>query len=244
MGRREQKFAVFDIDGTLIRWQLYHAVVDRLARKQLLGTAAREQLHEARMVWKRREHPDAFRQYEKALIGIYESALPKLTPEEFDAQVEDVAAEYKEQIYMYTRDLAEDLKAKDYKLLAISGSHEELVGHIARQYGFDIWVGTRYERRGNRFTGKKFIASHDKRTILENLVKKEGLSYSESVGVGDSGSDAAFLEMVEQPIAFNPDQNLFQIARENGWKVVIERKNMMYTLEANDGTYVLAKTNI
>ena len=25
-------FAVFDIDGTLIRWQLYHSIADTLAR--------------------------------------------------------------------------------------------------------------------------------------------------------------------------------------------------------------------
>src|SRR3546814_11785501 len=27
-----KKFAVFDIDGTLIRWQLYHAVVETVAK--------------------------------------------------------------------------------------------------------------------------------------------------------------------------------------------------------------------
>ena len=239
-----KKFAVFDIDGTLIRWQLYHAVVDRLAKRQLLGERASEQLHEARMVWKRREHPTAFRQYEKALIGIYESALPNLTPQQFDEVVEEVASEYKEQIYTFTRDLAHDLRGNGYVLIAISGSHEELVGHIARQYGFAIWVGSTYERKNNRFTGVKFVASKDKRTILETLIKSEKLTLADSVGVGDSKSDVAFLELVEKPIAFNPDQDLFKVAREKGWQVVVERKNMIYTLEGRDGSYVLAQTNV
>lgn len=244
MGTEAQPFAVFDIDGTLIRWQLYHAVVDRLAKKNLLGSSASEQLHDARMVWKRREHPTAFRQYELSLIEIYESALPILTPKQFDQVVDEIATEYKEQIYTFTRDLAKSLKDKGYVLIAISGSHEELVGHIARQYNFDIWVGSRYERRNNMFTGKKFVASSDKQTTLEALIEKENLSLKGSVGVGDSHSDAKFLKLVEQPIAFNPDQDLFKVARENKWMVVIERKNMVYTLKEHDGSYLLAQTNI
>ena len=233
-------FAVFDIDGTLIRWQLYHAVVDRLAKKNLLGPDAHEILHEARMVWKRREHPEAFRGYEKAIIQVYEDALPNLTTKVFDEVVEEVAEEYKEQVYTYTRELAEKLKKKGYVLLAISGSHEELVGHVAQQYGFDAWVGTQYKRSGDHFTGKKFVASANKRLELERLMKERGLDFAGSIGVGDSKSDAAFLEMVETPIAFNPDRELFEIAQKNGWEVVIERKNMVYELENENDRYILA----
>src|SRR6476659_2784535 len=92
-------FAVFDIDGTLIRWQLYHAIVDKLAKEGALGDNAREKLHEARMVWKRREEPDAFKAYEKTLIDVYESALGKLSARLFDAMVQTVIAEYKDQTY-------------------------------------------------------------------------------------------------------------------------------------------------
>lgn len=234
-----KKFAVFDIDGTLIRWQLYHAVVDALANKKLLGQKAKNTLHQARMVWKRREHPDAFRGYEKALIQVYEEALPRLTTEQFDTTVEEVAKEYKKQVYTYTRQLAKDLKAKDYTLLAISGSHEELVGHIARQYSFDYWVGTRYMRKDSKFTGEKFVASKDKKAVLEELVKEHRLSLKDSIGVGDSKSDVAFLKMVDQPIAFNPDRELFDIARKSRWKIVIERKNVVYELASETSVYTL-----
>lgn len=244
MTQGKRKFAVFDIDGTLIRWQLYHAVVDRLAKKDLLGPSAHEELHEARMIWKRREHPDAFHDYEASLIHIYEEALPNLTAEQFDTVVDEVAKEYKEQTYVFTRDLAQQLKQAGYTLIAISGSHEELVGRVVKQYGFDLWVGSTYERHGNTFTGKKFVASSDKRTVLEKLINSEGLTLSGSAGVGDSKSDAAFLEMVEHPIAFNPDRELFAIARNGSWKIVIERKNMIYELEEQSGTYVLAQTNL
>lgn len=235
-----KKFAVFDIDGTLIRWQLYHAIVDKLATQGTLGASAKETLREARMTWKRREHPEAFREYEIKLISLYENALGKINTSQFDQLVLDVISEYKDQVYVYTRELTKQLKEQDYMLLALSGSHNELVEQIANYYGFDDFSGTRYERSGTGFSGEKFVASHDKRKGLEELVNKHGLSYLGSIAIGDSGSDIAMLELVEQPIAFNPERRLFEHAKNNGWKIVIERKNMIYELENHDGRYVLA----
>ncbi len=235
-----KRFAVFDIDGTLIRWQLYHAVVDHLAREGLLGKYDHKTLHQARMVWKRRETSDAFKDYEKTLISTYENSLPGLSTKDFDIAVEAVAREYKEQVYNYTRGLADSLKNKGYVLLAISGSHQELVKHIAQQYDFDDWVGTIYHRVGDGFTGSKTVASLDKKEALQNLVDKHNLTYVNSYGIGDSASDAAFLEVVDNPIAFNPDQQLFDMAKEKSWDIVIERKNVIYSLKDNNGKYILA----
>lgn len=235
-----RKFAVFDIDGTLIRWQLYHAIVDQLAKQGLLGNQAAEAIRIARTKWKHREHTKAFREYEQILITVYEDALQQLDPKAFDEAVKEVVKEYKQQTYRYTRDLVTDLKQAGYVLLAISGSHQEAVEQIASVYGFDDCVGSQYERRGVAFNGKYFLANKDKRSILKNLIKKHQLTLTDSIAIGDSTSDASMLEMVEQPIAFNPDQALFKIAKENQWKVIIERKNMIYTLEPYHGKYLLA----
>jgi len=51
------------------------------------------------------------------------------------------------------------------------------------------------------------------------------------------------LELVENPIAFNPDKNLFEIAKTHKWKVVIERKNMIFQLEYKNGNYVLEQSD-
>lgn len=236
------KFAVFDIDGTLIRWQLYHVIVDRLAKAGELSADAELQLKTARRRWKNREHPEAFSQYEGELIRIFEQSLPSINPKIFDTLVKSVIAEYKDQVYTYTRDLIKTLKAKGYFLLAISGSHHELVQEIATAYEFDDWVGSHYERTGTSYSGKSYVASHHKAEILQDLIKKHDLNLHESYAVGDSKSDAPMLDMATHPIAFNPDRSLFEIAQKNHWNIVIERKNMIYQLEYKDGNYLLAQT--
>lgn len=235
-----KKFAVFDIDGTLVRWQLYHALVDKLAKHNALGSDAHEQIHQARMRWKNREYGYDFQAYEQELIKQFESAVTKLDPQLFDKYVQQVINEYKDQIYNYTKTLIGRLKDRDYILLAISGSHEELVARIADHYGFDDYIGTRYSKNKDGFTGEVTVASHNKAEKLNLLVEKHHLTYKESYAVGDSRSDAVMLELVENPIAFNPDQNLYKIAQEKNWPIVVERKNVIYKLDYRDGSYILA----
>jgi phosphoserine phosphatase len=51
-----------------------------------------------------------------------------------------------------------------------------------------------------------------------------------SVGVGDTEGDISLLEAVELPICFNPNMKLFERAKLKDWKVVIERKDVIYEL--------------
>jgi HAD superfamily hydrolase (TIGR01490 family) len=237
-----KKFAVFDIDGTLIRWQLYHVIVDRLASAGELAPNAHEKLKAARRKWKNREHSESFAEYEKTLIEIFHESLLQINPSTFDNLVQNVIEEYKNQVYVFTRDLITTLKKQKYLLLAISGSHVELVREVANVYGFDDYVGTEYERDAKRYSGQTYVASHHKAEILQNMIKKHGLSLEGSYAVGDSASDVPMLELVERAIAFNPDRHLYVAAKQHRWDIVIERKNMIYQLEYKDGHYVLAQT--
>lgn len=232
-------FAVFDIDGTLIRWQLYHATADALVRLGHVSKGEYQAIKDARMAWKRRDNEDAFKAYESQLVKLYEQILLQLAPEQYDEAANTVFDEHKDQVYRYTRDLIHELKAQGYLLFAISGSQTEIVGKIARHYGFDDHVGTYYERLGNAFTGKRKLHAGSKHLILDELVQKHESSYKDSVAVGDSEGDISMLQAVEKPIAFNPTKKLFVAAKQHGWKVVIERKNMIYELEPKDDRYTL-----
>lgn len=238
----QRPFAVFDIDGTLIRWQLYHALTDELAKSGLLNSSSHVALRQARMEWKRRTHKDAFRTYEQRVIEAYEEVLKSLSAKQVEDAVASVINVYQDQIYTYTRQLISDLKAKNYLLLAISGSQTELVAQIAAHYGFDDYCGTDYVQQDGVFTGEKIFNAKDKRAALDKLISKHNASRKGSIAVGDSMSDVPMLEAVEQPIAFNPDRVLFERARNQSWDIVIERKNVVYTLHDKDGVYLLTNT--
>jgi HAD superfamily hydrolase (TIGR01490 family) len=241
MAGKVRPFAVFDIDGTLIRWQLYHAVADELARRGHFGAIEYQAVKEARMTWKKREGEDSFTAYERALVNLVDQAIAGMPVSEMESACRSVINEYKDQVYTYTRDLIRDLKEQGYVLFTISASQSEIVRMLAEYYGFDDYGGSEYEVKDGVFTGKKeVLKSERKPEYLKLLMQKHDAAYEGSVAVGDSESDIPMLEAVERPIAFNPTKILFDHARSKGWQIVVERKNVVYELQPRDGNYQLA----
>jgi HAD superfamily hydrolase (TIGR01490 family) len=239
-----KRFAVFDIDGTLIRWQLYHAIADRLVKLGYVDPEAYESVRQVRMDWKNRKKGASFKSYEEELVHVYQKVLLQLAPHDMEDAINSVFNEYKDQVYTYTRELVADLKAKGYLLFAVSGSQIQIVEKIAEHYGFDDSVGTIYEQKEGKFTGKSIHFLGRKDEAIKELMKKHNAGVKGSVAVGDSAGDISMLEMAEQPIAFNPEKALYDTASKNGWKIVVERKNMYYVLEQKNGKYELVKTSV
>jgi HAD superfamily hydrolase (TIGR01490 family) len=235
-----RSFAVFDIDGTIIRWQLYHAIADELAKEGHLDQEQYENVKAARLTWKQRAHETSWHDYEKALINFYEVAVKDVSVDILKQACGTVLDRYKDQVYTYTRDLIRELKNRDYLLFAISASQDMIVQLLAMYYGFDDSGGSTYEIKDGKFTGhSEILKSERKPEFLKQLVEKHGASWQGSIAVGDSEGDIPMLSAVEQPIAFNPTKELFEHAKTSGWKIVVERKSMIYELENHDGNYKL-----
>lgn len=233
-------FAAFDIDGTIIRWQLYHAIADELASEGHLDPAEYQKVNAAKMKWKRRVGKDSFLDYEQVLVALVNSTITGIEVSAAVKAYSSVINEYKDQVYTYTRDLILELKSKDYLLFAISGSQAEIVKLMAEHYGFDDFGGTTYEIVDNRFTGKNDpLRSTRKPEFLKELVAKHNARWQDSIAIGDSESDIPMLSIVESPVAFNPSSDLFEHAKKEGWDIVLERKNVIYKLQSNDGKYIL-----
>lgn len=234
-------FAVFDIDGTLIRWQLYHAIADAFVKLGYTSAETYQPVKDARMEWKRRAGGDeTFQAYELKLVEVHNAVLSTLAFEQYEMAAQNVFDEYKDQVYTYTRDLIRELKAKGYLLFAISGSQVEIVRLLAEYYHFDDYLGSVYERGETGFTGKLTSYRKDKHLHIAKLAEKHGATFKDSMAVGDSQGDITMLEAVEKPVAFNPEKRLFQAAQQKQWPIVIERKNVVYKLEPQDGKYILA----
>lgn len=235
-----KSFAVFDIDGTIIRWQLYHALGDKLAKRGLIEDDAFNKVRDARMGWKKRNEDSTFKAYELELINAFDASLKGMAEQDFLSAADEVFDEYKDQVYKYTRDMVSKLKSEDYLLFAISGSPSYIVNKLADYYGFDDSQATDYEVVDGRLTGKMNLRFQDKPKCLRELVEKHGATFINSIGFGDSEGDTEMLKIVEAATAFNPSHQLFEDAKREGWQIVVERKNVIYKLDSRDGSYVLA----
>lgn len=233
-------FAVFDIDGTIFRSGLYREAIYELLSAGKLPKNIAELFDPFEIKWKKRQSDAAFNEYVYAMAMAIDKSLPQIKIADFEAAADRVFKRLSDYVYVYTRGLVEELKKDGYFLIAISGSQDELVKPFAEKYGFDLWIGQHYERGDEYYTGKIIKTHKGKDVILKKIAADHNLSFDGSFAIGDTRGDISMLSLVDNPIAFNPDRELFEAAKQNGWKVVVERKNMIYELEPDGQSFILA----
>ena len=239
-----KRLAAFDIDGTLFRSGLYREVFYELYKMGVLPNDLTEQTTEKHREYRHRLHGNAFEEFEQIMVNGLDSYLPKLKLSDYDAAAARVLNKKAENVYVYTRNLLCSLQEQGYFTVAISGSQQELVEPFAKRYGFDAWVGQQWERGEEYFTGNVTKTHTGKDAIVRRICEEHDLTLEGSYAVGDSNGDSGMLGIVDHPIAFNPTHELLEKAMENGWKVVVERKNISYELnKGTNGSFLLEKAN-
>lgn len=227
----KRKVAVFDVDGTIFRSSLLIQVVNRLIEKQVFPANTREVYEREYERWLNREGD--YQEYIEAVVRAFVQHLKGVHYSALADAAEELVQEQWKRTYRYTRDLLVELKKKEYFLLAVSHSPKTVLDKFCPKLGFDKTYGMIYELGPQEcFTGE-VVDPHlilNKAAIVRRAVEKEDLTFARSIGVGDTESDIPFLELVATPICFNPNQKLCRTAKRLGWKVVVERKDVVYEL--------------
>ncbi len=226
-----RKVAIFDVDGTIFRSSLLIELVEALIKAEVFPKNARAHYELPYRQWLDRE--GSYEDYINAVVEVFVKNIKGVFYGDFAEVSKKLIKEKKKMVYRYTRDLIIDLKNKDYFLLAVSQSPKGILDGFCNELGFDKVYGRFYELGpGDEFTGK-IIDEHlimNKANIIKRVLEKENLSLKNSIAIGDTDSDIPMLEIVEKPICFNPNQKLYKYAKLNGWKIVVERKDVIYEI--------------
>ncbi len=226
-----QKVAFFDIDGTVFRSSLFIELVEACVAKGIFSPDIRNGYAKEYALWQNRE--GSYEDYIYAVVDAFMKHIRGVYYGDFADIGRIVVEEQGKHTYRYTRDFIQDLKSKGYYLVAISQSPKTVLDEFCAGLGFDKVYGRIYEI-GPRdlFTGivteEDFIK--DKAQVVNRVLEKENLTREGSIGVGDTEGDIPLLASVEMPICFNPNRVLYEHAQRMKWPVVVERKDVVYTI--------------
>lgn len=228
---KQKKVAIFDVDGTIFRSSLLIELVEIMIEKGFFPVSVRADYERERKHWLDRKGD--YDSYILAVVKVFIANIKGVPYQGFDDACTEVIRRHKDKNYRFTRDLLKDLKKNGYYLLAISHSPKTILDKFCIPLGFDKVYGRIYETGPTEqltgiVTDEHLISN--KANIVRRAVLKEKLTLEDSVGVGDTESDVPFLEMVTKPICFNPNSKLYKQAKRLGWRVVVERKDVVYEI--------------
>lgn len=227
-----RKVAFFDIDGTIFRSSLLIELVEQLVAEKVFRKDVVDVYEESHRAWQNRE--GSYESYINDVVKAFMAEIQGVHYGTFADIARQVVAIQSKRVYQYTRDLIQALKSDEYEIIAISQSPKTILDEFCEQYGFDKVYGRIYEiGPQDCFTGK--VVDEHLINNKANIVKRvfdhhPELSRSDSIAVGDTEGDISLLESVEKPICFNPNHALYTYAKRNGWKIVVERKDVIYEL--------------
>lgn len=227
----QKPVAFFDIDGTLFRSSLLIELCERLLRAEVFPAEAATQYEDEFRAWQNRV--GTYEEYIAAVVQTFRTHIQGVHYGTLADIGREVVSDSGQRVYRYTRDRIAALKADGYFLVAISQSPKTILDDFCQSYGFDKVYGRMYEiGPQDRFTGvvtDEHLISN-KANIVRRVYEKEAVSSERSIGFGDTEGDISLLEMVETPVCFNPNAALYKHAQRMGWKVVVERKDVIYEL--------------
>ena len=213
--------AFYDLEGTLIRTNLVHALLFYAQRQRgIVGSLTKTAavvagipVFAAANFYDRRTFNDLFfRMY----TGQSEDRLRFFA----EGLFEDVL---RPAILPGTLDLLTDSRGRGLRQVVITGALDLTVQPLMQYLGVDDWVANRLEFVDGMATGRVLppvIATASKAQWIRDFATREGIDLNASYAYSDSMSDLPMLSVVGHPAACNPDFRLKQTAEQHGWPIL------------------------
>jgi HAD superfamily hydrolase (TIGR01490 family) len=108
------------------------------------------------------------------------------------------------------------------KIILLTGSLAILMLPLHKHLGADWLIATELAHVNGRFTGEitgLHPRGENKRLLLEELARHQGLDLASSSAYGNHEEDVPMLSSVGHPVAVSPTRALKRLAQERGWPV-------------------------
>jgi HAD superfamily hydrolase (TIGR01490 family) len=213
--------AFYDLDGTLVDFNLVHAalfIVSNLA--EWTGRAAYFGGFLARI-------PMLYRaeQHDRRLLNV--TLFEGLRGVSLD-RLRELGEEYCERVlagrvYPQARALLEGNREAGFEPVLVTGSPDFIVAPLARVLGIAEFAANRLVMSRGLATGRLIepvMAGSDKADWCAGWAAKRGIDLRNCWGYADSYYDLPFLSALGHPVAVNPDNRLRTTALSRYWPIV------------------------
>lgn len=214
-----RNLALFDLDNTLIAGDSDHAWGEFLVAKRLVDAKEYKRQNDAFYVDYQQGQLDV-----EAYLSFVLQPLTVYTPEEMHSWREVFLQEVIQPLRLpAAEELLEKHRQQGDKLVIITATNSFITRPIADLLGVKELIAPEPEIVQGLYTGKIVgIPSFGigKVLRLQQWLKNTNLSLENSWFYSDSHNDLPLLEQVTNPVAVDPDAQLQQEAKRQGWRIL------------------------
>lgn len=211
--------ALFDLDNTLIAGDSDHAWGEFLVHKGLVNG---EEYKKANDLY--------FAAYQQGTLDIHDYLAFSLRPltqysteEMLNWRNEFIREHIRPLVLPAALELLQHHRNQGHRLLIITATNRFITAPIAELLGVSDLIAVEPEFIDGRYTGQIVGTPsfrEGKVTCLHQWLQVEGMNLDGSWFYSDSHNDLPLLEMVDQPVAVDPDDTLRRHAEQKGWSVI------------------------
>ncbi|MGC5009436.1 HAD family hydrolase [Streptosporangium sp. DT93] len=213
--------AFFDVDNTMMRGASIYHFARGLASRGLFTSRDLFRFALGQVVFRVRgdENPAHIAEARETALafvaGNTVEEIVRLGEEIYDEVMAD-------RIWAGTRAIAQAHLDAGQRVWLVTATPVELARVIAQRLGLTGALGTVAETENGVYTGRlvgDLLHGPAKAEAVRALARREGLDLARCHAYSDSANDLPLLSVVGHATAVNPDGDLRDFARENGWDV-------------------------
>jgi HAD superfamily hydrolase (TIGR01490 family) len=220
-----KRAAFFDVDGTLVRTNIVHALAFyAMNQGSILGTAwqtARTVLSVPLFLATDRVNRKTFNElFYTYYAGQSEDRLETLAEELFEDVLQPA-------IFEGTPRLIAEARRAGCRVVLVTGALDFTMRRLAEHLGADDLIANRMRFVNGVATGRvvpPIIEGAHKALVVRDYCVRHGLALERSFAYSDSFSDYPMLAVVGHPAAVNPDVRLARVARAYEWPILTTRE--------------------
>jgi len=218
-----KSIVVFDLDGTLIKGQSQKLFLNYAFRKRIIGSLPYARIMSWFVLRKigMAPHPRKTMEYGFRF-------LEGLDTNKFDRMISDFFSKSLQYAFFKNaKELVQKHNNGRSELMLVSNAIEPIVKKAGNHLGIKTCVGTKLEIKNNKLTGKiagNIMLGLNKLHPIKTHIANNNLTLADSWAYCDHISDLPVMEMVSNPVAVNPERNLYSEASSRKWPVLLLKR--------------------
>jgi HAD superfamily hydrolase (TIGR01490 family) len=211
--------AIFDLDNTLLSGDSDHGWGNFWVEKNIVDGK-----------WYRELNEKFYEQYKRGTLDIIEYSAFSFEPlaRHSMAELKVLHEQFMNTVILpmigeKATDLVRFHKQQNHVLLIITATNSFITRPIADAFGIRYLLATEPKIKNGRYVNSidGVPCFHKGKVIrLNDWVKRKGLDLGGSYFYSDSHNDIPLMELVDNPIAVDPDEKLAEVARQREWKII------------------------